>query len=160
MQNFWATVINNNASYTWNLLLKARQRSEGLIDRKIINGDNTDIWVDLWINGTSLLEKHGWNFMNVSGGLNRKVSTLLAGNVWKDNLDYVPTHIQKTMHDIKVHYQEQRDFWFWILAVVVNSISNRHGMKLETSIQFKIGLTLYGTKIMLLKCRFALCWQI
>lgn len=38
--NFWTALMNNNTSYTWRLLLKARQWCKGLIDRKIAIGEN------------------------------------------------------------------------------------------------------------------------
>lgn len=69
--NFWTTNMNNNASYTWKLLLRAREWCKGLIDRKIANGNSRDLWADPWLNGYSLIDKFGDNDMYVVGG-NRK----------------------------------------------------------------------------------------
>lgn len=130
-KNFWSAAINNNASCTWNFLLRARQWCKGLIYRKIINGNNTNVWLDPWINGFSLLERYGWNYITISGGF----STLLSVNVWKGNLDYVPTHLQKKQFMILKHIIKDKEiFGFGSLAVVVNLISTQPGMKLETSI--------------------------
>lgn len=66
--NFWTATMDNNASYTWKTMLRARQWCKGLIDRKIVNGENSDIWFDPWINGASLIDKYGWNTMSIAGG--------------------------------------------------------------------------------------------
>lgn len=72
--------------------------------------------------------------MTVSGNINRKVSTLLSGNEWKEHTDYVPTQLHKIVHDIKIHNQQQKDFWFWLLSssghfniyTAWNQIRNKH----------------------------------
>lgn len=43
--------MDKNSSYTWKYLFRARQWCRGLIDRKIDNGENTDVWFDPWFNG-------------------------------------------------------------------------------------------------------------
>lgn len=57
----WSATMNNNTSYTWKLLLKGRQWCKGVIDRKIVNGENSEVWLDPWINGHSLVDKFNWN---------------------------------------------------------------------------------------------------
>lgn len=53
--------------------------------------------------------------MTVYCGNNRKVSTLIAYNKWKDHTECVPTQMQNIVHNIKIHYQMQDDYWFWLL---------------------------------------------
>lgn len=52
--------------------------------------------------------------MSIYDGNNRKVSTLIADNKWKDHIDCIPTQSQNMVHNIKIHYQMQDDFWFWL----------------------------------------------
>lgn len=112
-KNFQTVVIGNNASYTWKSMLRARLWCTGLTERKIATGENTDIWFDPWLNGSSLVDKFGWNFMSVSGGRNRKVSALISGNNWKDHLEFIPTQIQNAVYNIEIHDQKQQDFQVW-----------------------------------------------
>lgn len=78
--------MNNNASYTLKTLLKAKQWCTASIDRKIVNGEHIDIWLDPWIKGYSLVDKYGWSTMAVFGENNRKVSTPIFGNEWKNHM--------------------------------------------------------------------------
>lgn len=112
--NFWIATTNHNASYTWKTLLKARQWCKGVVDRKIVNGEHTDIWTDAWINGYSIVDKYGWKTMAVTDGNHRKVSSLISANKRKNCMDNMPTQIQNTMQSIKIRNQKQNDFWFWI----------------------------------------------
>lgn len=47
-----------NSSYTWKVLLKARDKCSGLIERKIANGADTSVWFD-WIDGESFINIPG-----------------------------------------------------------------------------------------------------
>lgn len=107
--------MDNNASYTWKSMLRARSWCKGLIERNIVNGEHTNTWFDPWLNGSSLVENYGWNFMAVYGGCNRKVCTLISGNKWKDHLEHIPTQIRNIVHNIKIHNHRQKDFWVWSL---------------------------------------------
>lgn len=49
--NFWTALINNNASNTWKLILRAREWCKGMIDRKIATGEKSTVWFDPWIKG-------------------------------------------------------------------------------------------------------------
>lgn len=77
--NFLTATIDKNASYVWKSIHTARQYCKGLIDRKIANGENIDISFDSWLNGSSLIDKFGWNSMEINGGCSRKVSILMSG---------------------------------------------------------------------------------
>lgn len=43
--SFWTATINNNDSYILNSMLVAGQWCKGLIDRKIVHGETTNIWL-------------------------------------------------------------------------------------------------------------------
>lgn len=47
--------------------------------------------------------------MTIYGGNNRKVSTLIANNEWKNQLDHVHVQCQNTVHNIKIDNQMQHD---------------------------------------------------
>lgn len=79
-QKLLTVTVDNNASYTWKTLLKVRQWCKGKIDRKIINGEDTDMWYDPWISGSSPVDKLGWQYITMIGGPNIKVSFLVFGN--------------------------------------------------------------------------------
>lgn len=54
--NFYTVSMENNVSYTWKTLLRARQWCKVYMDRKIVNGDSTNMWFDPWLNGASLID--------------------------------------------------------------------------------------------------------
>lgn len=42
--NFWTAAMNDNESYIWKFLFRARQWCKGAIDRKTVNGENSDLF--------------------------------------------------------------------------------------------------------------------
>lgn len=79
-----------------------------------MNDEHTEIWLDPWINGYSLVDSYGWTTMAISKGRDKKISTLIIGNKWKNYLEYVPIQIHNIVHNITIHAQKQENFWYWI----------------------------------------------
>lgn len=69
---FWTAKLDNNASFTWKLVLRTRG-----IHRKIANGKNTSLWFDLWIWGKSLSNIIGWSYMALFNSQNNTVSSIV-----------------------------------------------------------------------------------
>lgn len=68
------------------------------------------MWFDPWLNGTSLIDKFGWNCMVINGGCNKKVTSLLSCDKWKHNLSKIPAQIHHYIHNISIPDQKHQDF--------------------------------------------------
>lgn len=112
--SFWTVTINNIDSYIWKSILIARHFCNGLIDRKIVNGESTNIWFDPWINGSSLIDNFGWNSMSVLRGCSKKISMLISDHEWKQHIPHIPTQMHSVIHNITIHNQMQKYFWCWL----------------------------------------------
>lgn len=62
--NFWSATMKPTVSFIWKTILRARQWCNGLINRNIVNGETTNLWLDPWINGSTLLNIVGRNDMD------------------------------------------------------------------------------------------------
>lgn len=156
--NFQTVTMDNNASYTWKTLLRARKWCKGYIDRKIINGDITYIWFDPWLNGSSLIDMFGWNSMVVNSGCNKQVSKLISGNVRKPHLQQISTQIHTAVHKLIIHNHIEHDFWFWI-PNKLGHFSMKSAGEQDVNTLNSIGLKLSGIRIVLQKCLFVHFWQ-
>lgn len=56
---FWVIQEKASCSYTWKIILRMRKLCNGLIARKIENGNDSSMWFDLWINGESSINMLG-----------------------------------------------------------------------------------------------------
>jgi hypothetical protein len=112
--NFWVIRIDNNASHTWKTILHARQWCKGHIDRKIVNGENTDIWFDPWIQGSNLIDSYGWNTMRIMDGCHKAVSSLITNHSWKHRLNFIPINSHAEIRKIHIHQDMEHDFWWWL----------------------------------------------
>lgn len=52
--------------------------------------------------------------MSIYGGHNRKVSSFISENKWKENLASIPTQIQQKMINIRIYSQMPQDFRSWV----------------------------------------------
>lgn len=75
-----------------------------------MTGKHTEIWSYPWLNRYSLVDKCGWNSMEITDGRNRKVSNLILGDEWKNHLESVPIQMKNTVYTIIIHAQKQDDF--------------------------------------------------
>lgn len=109
-KNFWTTQIRNSAPNTWKSILKARAWCKGLVDRKISNSEETHMWFDPWLNGSSLIDKMGWQYLSLVGGPNNKVSSLIINQQWSGYFNSLPNPIIQNIKKIKVHNWVKRNF--------------------------------------------------
>lgn len=64
--------MDNNAAYTWKLLLKARNCSHGLMSSRIHDGADPNMWLDPLVDGWSLVEILREDYMHTVGGPQQK----------------------------------------------------------------------------------------
>lgn len=65
--------IDNNASSTWKAVMKIRGKLPACCTREIAKGSETDLYIDLWIEGKSLINHLGWDTI-LACGCPKKIS--------------------------------------------------------------------------------------
>lgn len=157
---FWIILKDNNASNTWKIILKARQWCKGLIDRNIMNGESTSLWYDPWLNGSSLIDKLGWQYIAMNGGPNNQVSHLIIDNNWKNKLNCLPTTVAQNIQNIKIQHSNDDGFWFWLPSASVcfdfKTAWNQIRIKSAEQNWCKFIWSKYFTPA--LRCLYVLCW--
>lgn len=89
-KNFWTMTLDNNASYTWKTMIKAREDYKNFITKKIVNGQDTYLFFDLWINGRNLISYVGWHHLTWFEKSDLKVASIIQDGNWKLEGLYLP----------------------------------------------------------------------
>lgn len=85
--NFWDAVCSYSQSGVWKRILNSRMKVLEVFQRRVVNGQSINIWFDSWINGSSLLNRHGMQSRINLVGANLLVSSIIRdGNCFPENL--------------------------------------------------------------------------
>lgn len=113
-KDFWIVNVDNNASFTWKLLLKTRVTSEQLIQIQITNGRNTSLWFDPWVKGNSLSNTLGWAYLARFNTHNYMVRRLISNKEWDSSAVELSMNVCNTIKQIKIQVDREDDFWEWV----------------------------------------------
>lgn len=104
----WMLHEDINSSYTWKVLLKARDKCSGLIERKIANGADTSVWFD-WIDGESFINIPGWQYLSYTRDTNKGASVLIYDREWCLDNSSLPLSICNKIQEINIFNALEND---------------------------------------------------
>lgn len=94
-------------------MIKHRVSSLKCIKRVIVNGINTILWTDPWINCTSLVDILGWDIYYLSEHKNVSVSHIIQEGHWNTGNITVTRECSSIIHQIPIQLEGSQDYWAW-----------------------------------------------
>lgn len=111
--NFWELQYNNNKSCTMKNMIKYRSTSLKCIKRVIVNGSNTLLWTDPWINCTSLVEILGWDRYYLREHKYVPVSHIIQEGHWITGSLIENRECGAIINQVPIQSGRSQDYWEW-----------------------------------------------
>ncbi|KAJ6835098.1 uncharacterized protein M6B38_124005 [Iris pallida] len=111
-RNFWVCEINNNFSASFKHILRNRPVLRKAIRRKMREGGETDLWLDPWISGQSLLEILG---PQTDGAAYRGLTCrhIISGGVWRPEEYRFTAQLGGEIRQVQITPAVLTDVWVW-----------------------------------------------
>lgn len=108
---FWMVSYDNNSSFIQKLLLKTRDDNKHSTQRQIVNGRDTSLCFDPWIDGNTLPGTLGWSYMAHYNTHNHKVSKVIRNTDLDFNAVELPGNIGNAIKRVKKQSYGENDYW-------------------------------------------------
>lgn len=84
-----------------------------LTERRIVVGKSTSLWYDPWISGSHLINRLGYQAMEVMGGENLCVDSIILNSEWRVERLPQTRSLSDEIIKIKIFEDSSRDCWIW-----------------------------------------------
>ncbi|KAJ6795099.1 Uncharacterized protein M6B38_227070 [Iris pallida] len=111
-RNFWVCEIDNNFSVSFKHILRNRPVLRTAMRRRMREGGETDLWLDPWISGQSLLEILGPQRDGVAyRGLTCR--HIIRGGVWRPEAYRFTAPLGEEIRQVQITPTALSDVWIW-----------------------------------------------
>lgn len=130
-QHFWAIAINNYYSCTMKYILRSRVVAAKIMDRIIVNGDTTSMWLNPWLNHKSNVDLLGWHSFSLCPAANANVNYIMSEGLFHPETLTSSRQLLDLVYAKEIDQDRNSDYWktasktSFIFAAVWNSIKRK-----------------------------------